>query len=140
MYRLSSFTQQLTPPPPPDLQRDKSAVTVPVIKPGTKFGQGIKDLFNMADLDQQPQLRVPVQPNYPADLKRQGIEGSCTVEFIVDSNGKVVQAQVISATQREFENPSMQAVLKWQFRPGKKGGRAVNTRCQQKLDFKLNND
>jgi hypothetical protein len=29
-------------------------------------------------------------------------------------------------------------VLKWKFKPGKKGGANVNTRVQQPLDFTLN--
>lgn len=134
---VDAFTQQITPPPPPGLQTDRSAVSIPVMKPGANFGKGIKDLFNAADLDQQPQARSRPSPNYPSDLKRQGITGECLVEFIVDSNGNVTAAQVVRASQREFENPSIQAVLKWKFRPGKKGGRVVNSRCQQLLQFNL---
>lgn len=137
---VDAFTQQITPPPPPGLTTDKSAVSIPVIKPGANFGKGIKDLFNAADLDQPLQARQQAQPNYPSDLKRQGITGECLVEFIVDSNGNVTAAQVVRASQREFENPSIQAVLKWKFRPGKRGGRVVNTRVQQLLQYKLGDD
>jgi periplasmic protein TonB len=135
-----AFRTTVTPPPPPGLTPDRSAVSVPVIPPGTKFGAGIKDLFNLADLDQQPTPSgARANPTYPMDLKRQGVEGSCTLEFIVDSNGNVSQARVVKATHREFENPAMQAVLKWRFKPGKKGGRSVNTRVQIALEFKINN-
>jgi protein TonB len=134
---VDAFTQQITPPPPPGLTPNKNAVTIPVVKPGANFGKGMKDLFNAADLDQPLQARVKTSPTYPSDLKRQGISGECVVEFIVDSNGNVAQAQVIRSTQREFEAPSIQAVLKWKFRPGKKGGRVVNTRCQQLLQFNV---
>jgi len=134
---VDAFTQQITPPPPPGLTPDRSAVSIPVVKPGTGFGKGIKDLFNAADLDQQPQARVRTAPTYPSDLKRQGITGECVVEFIVDSNGNVTAAQIVRSTQREFENPSIQAVLKWKFRPGKKGGRVVNSRCQQLLQYNV---
>ena len=46
----------------------------------------------------------------------------------------------VRSSQREFEQPAMQAVLKWQFRPGRKGGRAVNTRVQQVITFNLNEE
>ena len=134
---VDAFTQPITPPPPPGLTTDKSAISIPVIKPGAKFGQGIKDLFNAADLDQQPQARVRTQPTYPTELKRQGVAGECVVEFIVDSNGSVTAAQVLRSSRHEFEGPSIQAVLKWKFRPGKKGGRTVNSRCQQLLQYTL---
>ena len=137
---VDAFTQQITPPPPPGLPTDKSAISIPVIKPGSSFGKGIKDLFNPADLDQQVQLRVPVNPVYPSDLKRQGISGEVLVEFIVDSNGNVTAAQILKSSHREFEAPSLQAVAKWKFRPGKKGGRAVNVRAQQLLQFTPTDD
>lgn len=137
---VTAFTQPLQPPPPPGLTAAAGAITIPVIKPGTKLGQGMKDLFDVANLDQPPVLRVPVQPNYPFEMRRAGISGEVLVEYIVDSNGRVSQAQVVRSTQREFEQPAMQAVLKWQFRPGRKGGRSVNTRVQQIITFNLNED
>ena len=86
---VDAFTTPITPPPPPGLQTDKQAISIPVLKPGATFGKGIKDLFNPADLDQQVQVRVPVTPTYPSDLKRQGISGEVVVECIVDTNGNV---------------------------------------------------
>lgn len=137
---VDAFTQPITPPPPPGLTTDKAALTIPVVKPGSTFGKGIKDLFNPADLDQQVQLRVPVNPTYPSDLKRQGISGEVVVECIVDSNGNVTAAQILRSSHREFEAPSLQAIAKWKFRPGKKGGRAVNVRVQQLLQFTPTDD
>ncbi len=137
---VTAFTQPLQPPPPPGLTAAKGSITIPVHKPGTKLGQGMKDLFDVANLDQPPVLRVPVSPNYPFEMRRAGISGEVLVEYIVDSNGRVSQAQVVRSSQREFEQPAMQAVLKWQFRPGRKGGRSVNTRVQQVITFNLNED
>lgn len=137
---VTAFTQPLQPPPPPGLTAAKGSISIPVVKPGTKLGQGMKDLFDVANLDQPPVLRVPVQPNYPFEMRRAGISGEVLVEYIVDSSGRVSQAQVVRSSQREFEQPAMQAVLKWQFRPGRKGGRAVNTRVQQVITFNLNDE
>ncbi len=135
-----AFVEPISPPPPPGLSTDKSALLIPVQRPTSGFGQGIKDLFNPADLDQPIQLRVPVKPVYPSDLKRQGIPGEVVVEFIVDSNGNVTAAQIVRSSHREFEAPTLQAVSKWKFRPGKKGGRAVNFRASQLLLFTPSDD
>ncbi len=137
---VTAFTQPLQPPPPPGLTAAKGSISIPVVKPGTKLGQGMKDLFDVANLDQPPVLRVPVQPNYPFEMRRAGISGEVLVEYIVDSNGRVAAVQVVRSSQREFEQPAMQAVQKWQFRPGRKGGRAVNTRVQQVITFNLNDE
>lgn len=137
---VNAFTQPLQPPPPPGLTAAKGAISIPVTKPGTQLGKGMKDLFDVANLDQPPVLRVPVQPNYPFEMRRAGISGEVTVEYIVDSSGSVAAVQVIRSSQREFEQPALQAVGKWKFRPGRKGGRAVNTRVQQVITFNLNDE
>jgi len=137
---VNAFTQPIQPPPPPGLTADKGQINIPVVKPGTQFGKGMKDLFRIEDLDQKPEPRVQPPPQYPFEMKRAGITGEVTIEYIVDSNGNVNQVQVIKSTQREFENAVTQAVLKWKFKPGKKGGRAVNTRVAQSFPFTLTED
>jgi protein TonB len=73
-------------------------------------------------------------------MRRAGITGEVLVEFIVDANGDVRNAYAVRSTQREFETAAVQAVSKWKFRPGKRGGKAVNTRMQQPISFSLNED
>ena len=44
-----------------------------------------------------------------------------------------------ASSHREFEQPSIDAVLQWKFEPGVKDGRAVKTRMMLPLKFNLNN-
>lgn len=137
---LNAFQQQIQPPPPPGLEIARGAVSIPVTRPGANFGKGMKDLFDITNLDQVPQPRVQVQPNYPFEMRRAGISGEVLVAFIVSTNGDVVDAYAVRSTQREFEAPAVQAVMKWKFRPGRKGGRAVNTRMQVPIVFNLSDE
>jgi periplasmic protein TonB len=137
---VNAFTQPLTPPPPPGLTPSKGAINIPVIKAGTNFGSNIKNLFNVGDLDQRPVPRVQPQPNYPYEMSRAGVSGNVTVEFIIDTEGNVVQTQVMRSSHREFESAAQQAVMKWKFKPGKKAGRVVNVRASQLIDFTLDGD
>lgn len=137
---VQAFTQQIQPPPPPGLTPSRGAVVVPVNKPGSQLGKGMKDLFNIADLDNPPQARFQPGPNYPFEMRRAGISGEVTVAFIVDSLGNVVEAYAVKSTQREFESPAVQAVMKWKFKPGRKGGRAVNTKMQVPIVFNLSDE
>ena len=73
-------------------------------------------------------------------MRRAGITGDVLVEFIVDANGDVRNAFAVRSSQREFETAAVQAVSKWKFKPGRKGGRAVNTRMQQPITFSLAED
>lgn len=137
---VNAFTQPLQPPPPPGLTPNKGTITIPVTKPGSQIGKGMKDLFDVANLDQQPVPRVRPGPTYPFEMRRAGISGEVLVGFICTSSGDVVEAYVIKSSQREFEQPAVQAVQKWKFRPGKKAGRAVNTRMQVPIVFNLNDE
>ena len=134
---VDAFTQPLTPPPPPGLTAAKGAINIPVMKPGASFGKGIKDLFDINNLDQKPIARVQPGPQYPYEMSRAGISGDVVVEFIISANGDVIDTRVVRSSHREFEVPAMQAVQKWKFKPGRKGGKAVAVRAQQLLEFNL---
>jgi len=134
---VNAFTQPLTPPPPPGMTPSSGVVNIPVMKPGANFGRGIKDLFDINNLDQKPVARVQPQPTYPYEMSRAGISGEVVVEFIINTNGDVIQTQVTRSSHREFEMPAVMAVQKWKFKPGRKGGRPVNVRAQQLLEFNL---
>ena len=132
---LDSFVQALAPPPPPGLVPSKGAINIPVTKPGANFGRGLSNLFNIGDLDQQPVARVRQAPSYPYDMRRAGINGSVVVEFIISTEGDVIQTQVVKSSHREFEMPALQAVQKWKFKPGRRRGQVVNVRASQLLEF-----
>jgi protein TonB len=136
LVQVDSFVQQVQPPPPEGMKPVTGVIAIPQGRPGG-LGKGI-EVFDISKLDQKPQPRVTVGPQYPFDMKRQGITGEVVVEFIVDTNGDVRNPYVVRSTQREFESAAIQAISKWKFRPGKKGGRVVNTgRVQQPFSFNL---
>ncbi len=134
---VQAFTQPLAPPPPPGLEASKGAINIPVTKPGANFGRGIKDLFDINNLDQRPVARVQPGPQYPYEMSRAGISGDVVVEFIINSNGDVIDTRIVRSSHREFEIPAMQAVQKWKFKAGRKGGRPVATRASQLIEFNL---
>ncbi len=135
--QVDSFVQQIQPPPPPGMERPKGIVTIPQSPRTGNIGAGMKDLFDLANLDQIPVARFQARPVYPFEMRRAGITGEVLVGFIVDSNGDVRDAYAIRSNQREFEAAAIQAVMKWKFRPGRKGGRAVNTRMQVPIVFSI---
>jgi len=134
----SAFVQKLQPPPPPGLERPTGMISIPKVSASrSNIGRGMKDLFDISNLDQAPTPRFQSNPIYPFEMRRAGIEGQVLVGFIVDSKGSVREAYSISSSHREFESAAVQAVAKWRFRPGKKGGRAVNTRMQVPIVFSI---
>jgi TonB family protein len=94
------------------------------------------DAFSMKELDSPPKALTRKPPAYPAELRAAGIEGSVVVSLVIDTAGVVREARVEKSTHHGFELAALEAVTQWQFEPGRKGGRQVNTRVSQKLEFK----
>jgi protein TonB len=130
-----AFVQPLQPPLPDDVSIDKNLVAIPVNPTG--WIHGVK-VFDPSQLDQQPVPTVQARPNYPFELRRDGISGQVVVDFIVDASGRVQNAFAASSSHRDFEPAAVQAVSKWQFRAGRRGGSAVNTHMQVPIVFTLN--
>ena len=94
--------------------------------------------IDIGGLDRTPRTRVQPAPLYPAALRANGTEGRVVIEFTVDTAGRVTSATVLSSTQREFEDETIRAVMKWRFEPGRRNGRAVPFRMTLPLEFRLN--
>jgi protein TonB len=59
-----------------------------------------------------------VEPVYPYRAQQAGIEGSVTVRFTINSEGRVENVEVIEAKpKRQFERAAIQAVSKWRYQP-----------------------
>jgi protein TonB len=93
--------------------------------------------------DRMPVVIKSVGPVYPPDLKRKGVQGQVTVEFIVDRAGNVAEAFVIDASKSapwQFQYSAVVAIWQWKFRPGLKNGKPVRARMQLPIKFELIDD
>ncbi len=133
-----SFVQKIQPPPPENVAISASMSIVPEVRDPNMF-RGMK-VFDVSMLDQTPVAKFQARPQYPFEMRRAGIAGEVVVDFIVDTNGDVQNAYAIRSSQREFEAAAVQAVSKWKFKPGRKGGRDVPTHMQVPIVFTLNEE
>ena len=97
--------------------------------------QPARGAVDIRQLDQRPRPTSMPPPEYPAALSRSLVAGETTVSFVIDATGQVTDVQVVNSTRPEFADAAVAAVSKWQFDPGRHGGRAVNTRVSQLLKF-----
>jgi len=134
----TSFVQKLSPPPPEGLRPNAAVFTIPENRTGG-LGKGL-EVFDISKLDKIPEVRYRTDVQYPFEMRRQGISGEVTVEFIVDVNGAVNGAFAVKSSHREFEANAVAAVSKWKFTAGQKNGRKVNTRMQVPIVFTLNDN
>jgi protein TonB len=59
-----------------------------------------------------------VNPEYPAELKKERVEGSVSVRVVVDKAGAVTSATVRREDRPEFGRAAVAAVRQWRFEPG----------------------
>jgi periplasmic protein TonB len=133
---VSLFTQPIQ-IAPQNIEVGKGITRIPTGRPGNPLGTGLCAVFDINAIDQAPTVRSHVPPNYPLELRRKGTTGSVLVQFIVDRDGTVIAATATESTHMAFEAPAVAAVKRWKFRPGKKAGRAVNTRVRQSINFTM---
>lgn len=134
----SAFVQQMQPPPPQGISASATgAIRIPTAPTATGLQARSANIFDISNLDQLPVATFRARPVHPYEMLRAGIAGKVLVEFVVSSSGDVIEAKAIESSRRDFESPAVQAVLKWKYRPGRKGGVAVDTRVKAWLEFNI---
>lgn len=140
---LNSFVQPLEMNSALQTSLDASKLTsIPVrIAPaGTRPGAGLKNLFDVSQLDRVPEAIAQPEPIFPMELKKDVTEARVVVEFIVDLHGQTRDVMVVSSTHSGFERAAVEGVMRWRFRAGIKDGRKVNTRIRIPIHFLVSND
>lgn len=93
--------------------------------------------FDAASLDVMPKLIKPVEPMYPYNQARAGVDGAVLIEFVINREGQVQNPYVIESNNPAFERPALDAVMQWRFSPGLKAGKPVYVRVNQRIEFTL---
>lgn len=112
-----------------------SGVSVQVFNISDSFDDMV---FEIKDLDKKPIPILQINPTYPPGLKRQRVQGTVQVIFIVDENGDVKRPRIgKSSKHKEFDDNAIKAVRQWKFEPGEKDGKKVKTRVRLPLNYSL---
>jgi TonB family protein len=62
-------------------------------------------------------LSTSIAPDYPEDLRREFVTGTVTFELLIDDQGVVVVADVVSVSDSRLIPSARAAVLAWTFEP-----------------------
>lgn len=83
--------------------------------------------------DKPPVPTKTPPPTYPSSLK--GVNGMVAVVVIIDEKGSVVDATVTKSSDPAFEDPSIDAIKRWKFKPAEKDGQAVKAKVTIPVRF-----
>jgi len=98
-------------------------------------GEG-SDAFYAFDTPPTPIKKVA--PEYPELARSAGAEGKVLVEIIVDRNGRVIDARVVSSdTIPALADAAKKAAMGWLFTPAKQRDLPVKARIVIPFEFKI---
>jgi len=80
-------------------------------------------------------------PMYPAMSKRMGEQGRVVLRVLIGADGVPQQAEVQqSSGHGRLDRAAAEAVMRWRYVPGKRGGVPETMWFQVPIEFKLNNE
>ena len=97
-------------------------------------GNSMNQLFDMSDLEESPRVVFRARPQVTqAMIKRM----PCTVFIVmtVDAQGRVENPRVVRSDDSFFDAAALEAVRRWKFEPGKRGGKPDSFRVRQPVTF-----
>ncbi len=112
------------PPPPPSDDEDDFADEVFVV---------VENMPEMVG----GQAALYERLRYPDIARRAGIEGRVIVQFVVDEQGNVQDAQVVRGLGGGTEEAALDAIRAMRFTPGMQRGRPVRVQMTQPVVFRL---
>lgn len=147
-------TRQRTPPPPPPPPSqppkmapvepdtaDASADGLNISMPAIDMGNASVDIGSPGDMNRDGDATpiVRIEPRYPMQAARDGVEGWVKMSFTINETGGVEDVQVVDANPRRvFDKEATRALRKWKYRPKVVDGKAMKqTGMTVQLDFTL---
>jgi protein TonB len=124
-----------------------------VLNPGTggalegDFGLGFEmapnvveemKIFELSEVDKEPQLIFQAQPTYPPRAYRERAQGTVIVQFVVDVDGSVFNVAVKQrSSSRDLDEAALNSVMRYKFTPGIKDGQPVRVKYEVPVTFKM---
>jgi protein TonB len=91
-----------------------------------------------ADSRFEPPVPVrTVAPDFPNDLRNKGISGIVMVNVLIDAQGNPQDLKVTKSSNSAFEEPAVEALRKWKFKPAERDGANVALRVVIPIRFSV---
>jgi TonB family protein len=104
--------------------------------PGAGGGVG-GGVFRVGGGVSAPAVIFKIDPEYSEEARKAKYSGTVLLSVIVDAEGRARDVHVVKSLGMGLDEKAVEAVLNWKFKPGMRGGVAVNVRAQIEVNFRL---
>jgi len=112
-----------TPAAPPPLEKLK-------VRPALDYAEQMPDIAGGMGA-------YYIHINYPEEAIEQGIEGRMVLAFVVETDGKPSEIEVLRPLHPLCDSAAVDALRKTRFIPGRQNGRVVRVRMRLPVRFRL---
>ncbi len=95
------------------------------------------EVYEFFKVEVKPQVMKFVQPEYPELAMKGGIEGRVIVSAVVDENGNVIKAEILSSTNPIFNESAIKAAYQYKFSPAMMKDKKVKVKVLIPFNFVL---
>jgi protein TonB len=94
-------------------------------------------IYEAGEVDEQAQVLREIQPKFPERAKKMGVSGYVKVFIVIDVNGDVAQAQVLTQDPAGygFDIEALKAIRQWKFSPAQLRGFPVAQKATKEFRF-----
>jgi len=94
-------------------------------------------IYEAGEVDEQAQVLREIQPKFPERAKKMGVSGYVKVFIVIDVNGDVSQAQVLTQDPAGygFDIEALKAIRQWKFSPAQLRGFPVAQKATKEFRF-----
>lgn len=81
---------------------------------------------------------VPVRtvaPEYPREMKANGVSGLVMVKCTIDEQGNVAGTDIVKSSNEQFDRFATEALKKWKFKPARQDGTPVSVQVTIPIKF-----
>ena len=112
-----------------DLDSPPAVVDVPAVE---------NKIYRIEGEVKAPVLVHRVEPVYPEIMRRSRVNATVVIECVIDRNGRVRNARLVSGAMPPFNEAVVNAVEQWRYRPGSLRGEAVEVFLHVTVRFGVN--
>ncbi len=85
----------------------------------------------------RPEILHQVQPRYPELARRAGVQGSVSVEAVIDQQGFVTNVRVLRGLPMNLDRAAVEAIQQWRFKPAMMGDHPVKVYYNLTVNFTI---